>query len=64
MARHWLIYRVASWKSYGYATNVIERIAQTRPLYAVLRDASLADDSAAVNFGELFRTYSPDPYGE
>lgn len=41
-------------------TNVIERIAQMRPIYAVFRDASLADDSAAANFEELFRTYSPD----
>ncbi|MDO4899182.1 site-specific DNA-methyltransferase [Actinomyces sp.] len=41
-------------------TNVIERIAQERPIYAVFRDASLADDSAAANFEELFKTYSPD----
>ena len=41
-------------------TSVIERIAQERPIYAVFRDASLADDSAAANFEELFRTYSPD----
>lgn len=41
-------------------TNVIEKIAQERPIYAVFRDASLADDSAAANFEELFRTYSPD----
>ena len=41
-------------------TSVIERIAQMEPLYAVFRDASLADDSAAANFEELFRTYSPD----
>ena len=41
-------------------TNVIEKIAQERPIYAVFRDASLADDSAAANFEELFKTYSPD----
>ena len=40
-------------------TNVIEKIAQERPTYAVFRDASLADDSAAANFEELFKTYSP-----
>jgi len=41
-------------------TNVIEQIAQQMPIYAVFRDASLADDSAAANFEELFKTYSPD----
>ncbi len=41
-------------------TNVIEQIAQRMPIYAVFRDASLADDSAAANFEELFKTYSPD----
>jgi adenine-specific DNA-methyltransferase len=28
--------------------------------YGVFRDASFADDSAAANFEELFKTYSPD----
>lgn len=41
-------------------TEAIEKIARRRPLYAVFRDASLADDSTAANFEELFRTYSPD----
>lgn len=40
------------------STTVIEKIAQMRPIYAVFRDASLADDSAAANFEELFKTYS------
>ncbi|MDO4798799.1 MAG: site-specific DNA-methyltransferase, partial [Coriobacteriales bacterium] len=42
------------------STDVIEQIAQMRPIYAVFRDASLVDDSAAANFEELFKTYSPD----
>ena len=42
------------------STKVIEEIARMRPIYAVFRDASMADDSAAANFEELFRTYSPD----
>lgn len=42
------------------STDIIEKIAQERPIYAVFRDASLADDSAAANFEELFKTYSPD----
>mgnify|MGYP000274937519 CR=1 FL=1 len=41
-------------------TECIEAIARMRPLYAVLRDASLADDASAANFEELFKTYSPD----
>lgn len=39
---------------------MIEQIAQMKPIYAVFRDASLADDSAAANFEELFKTYSHD----
>ena len=42
------------------STKAIEQVARMRPLYAVFRDASLADDAAAANFEELFRTYSPD----
>ena len=40
--------------------KVIEEIAKMRPLYAVFRDASMADDATAANFEELFKTYSPD----
>jgi adenine-specific DNA-methyltransferase len=39
---------------------VVEEIAKLKPVYAVFRDASFADDSAAANFEELFKTYSPD----
>lgn len=42
------------------STDCIETIAKMRPLYAVLRDASLVDDATAANFEELFKTYSPD----
>ena len=42
------------------STEAIEQVARMRPLYAVFRDASLADDATAANFEELFRTYSPD----
>lgn len=41
-------------------TTAIEEIAKKKPVYAILRDASLKDDSAAANFEELFKTYSPD----
>lgn len=42
------------------STDAIEEIAQMKPIYAVFRDASFASDSDAVNFEELFKTYSPD----
>lgn len=42
------------------STECIEAIARMRPLYAVLRDASLVDDATAANFEELFKTFSPD----
>ncbi len=41
-------------------TSVIERIAQEKPIYAVFRDASFADDSVAAIFEGLFETYSSD----
>ena len=40
--------------------DVIEAIAKEKPLYAVFRDASLADDATEANFEELFKCYSPD----
>ena len=41
-------------------TSTIEQIAKERPMYAVFRDASFADDSAVANLEELFKTFSPD----
>ena len=41
-------------------TATIEEIAKREPDYAVMRDASMADDATQANFEELFRTYSPD----
>lgn len=40
--------------------ETIEHIAQMRPLYAVFRDACIADDATAANLEELFKTFSPD----
>ena len=45
-------------KNVGIET--IEEIAKMQPLYAVLRDASMADDATHANFEELFKVYSPD----
>ena len=40
--------------------EVVTTIAKMHPLYAVLRDTSMAIDSTATNFEQLFKTYSPD----
>lgn len=39
--------------------EVVTTIAKKHPLYAVLRDTSLANDSTATNFEQIFKTYSP-----
>ena len=31
-----------------------------KPQYTVLRDNSMKNDSVAVNFEQIFKTYSPD----
>jgi adenine-specific DNA-methyltransferase len=38
---------------------VVKEIAQKQPHYAVFRDSSLASDSVAANFEQIFQTYSP-----
>ena len=40
--------------------EVVTTIAKMHPLYAVLRDTSMATDSTATNFEQLFKTYSLD----
>lgn len=40
--------------------EVVKTIAKLKPLYAVFRDSSLADDSTAANFDQIFATYSPN----
>jgi len=39
--------------------EVVKIIAKKRPFYAVFRDNSMATDSVAVNFDQIFNTYSP-----
>lgn len=39
--------------------EVVTEIAKLQPLYAVFRDASMSTDSVAVNFDQIFETYSP-----
>lgn len=47
-----------------FDTNVTEEtitaIAKQKPYYFVMRDSSLANDSVAINFDQIFATYSPD----
>lgn len=40
--------------------EVIEAIAKQEPTYFVMRDSSLANDSVATNFDQIFATYSPE----
>lgn len=40
--------------------ETVKAIAQLKPLYAVFRDSSLANDSTAANFDQIFATYSPN----
>ncbi len=39
--------------------DVVTEIAKMQPLYAVFRDSSFNTDSVAVNFDQIFETYSP-----
>lgn len=39
--------------------EVVTTIAKMHPLYAVLRDTSMVNDSTATNFEQIFKTYSP-----
>ncbi|WP_245741873.1 hypothetical protein [Anaerobacillus arseniciselenatis] len=40
-------------------TELITEIAKKQPYYAVFRDSSMANDSVATNFEQVFNTYSP-----
>ena len=40
--------------------ETITAIAKMQPYYFVMRDSSMANDSVATNFDQLFATYSPD----
>ena len=44
----------------GVFRSFIKGIAQKKPYYFVMRDASMATDSVATNFEQIFATYSPD----
>ena len=40
--------------------ETVKAIAQIKPYYAVFRDSSMANDSVATNFDQIFETYSPE----
>ncbi len=40
--------------------ETVKSIAQMKPYYAVFRDSSIANDSVATNFDQIFETYSPE----
>ena len=40
--------------------DTVKAIAQMKPYYAVFRDSSMANDSVATNFDQIFETYSPE----
>ena len=40
--------------------DVITEIAKQKPYYFVMRDSSMANDSVATNFDQIFASYSPD----
>lgn len=40
--------------------DVITEIAKQKPYYFVMRDSSMANDSVATNFDQIFAAYSPD----
>ena len=40
--------------------ETVKAIAQMKPYYAAFRDSSMANDSVATNFDQIFETYSPD----
>ena len=40
--------------------DVVTAIAKMQPMYAVLRDTSMADDATATNFEQIFKTFAPN----
>ena len=40
--------------------ETVKAIAKMKPYYAVFRDSSMAHDSVATNFDQIFETYSPE----
>lgn len=45
---------------FNITDDVVKEIANKKPFYAVFRDNSMANDSVAINFDQIFETYSPE----
>lgn len=43
----------------GVTSETVTAIAKKKPYYAIFRDSSMANDSVATNFDQIFETYSP-----
>lgn len=43
----------------GVTSETVTAIAKEKPYYAIFRDSSMANDSVATNFDQIFETYSP-----
>lgn len=52
-------YLIACFDSY-VDDDLVTEIAKRQPRYAVFRDSSMSSDSVAINFGEIFKTFSPN----
>lgn len=52
-------YLIACFDDY-VTEEVITEIAKQKPYYFVMRDSSMANDSVATNFEQIFAAYSPD----
>ena len=39
--------------------SLVEHIAKREPVFAVFRDSSMASDAVAINYSEIFKTFSP-----
>lgn len=42
------------------SAETVTAVAKRQPSYFVMRDSSMADDTVAINFEQIFKTYSPD----
>ncbi len=40
--------------------ETVTAVAKIKPLYIVMRDSSMSNDSVATNFEQIFKTYSAD----
>lgn len=52
-------YMIACFDS-NVTEEVVTEIAKRKPYYFVMRDSSMASDSVATNFEQIFASYSPD----